>query len=325
MTQPPEGAPPPEERPEGEQTAQPTPPPPPPSYGAPDQPAGGYGQAPPPSAAYPPPQDGGFTPPPPAGPDSDGQYGAPGPGYGPGQSYGGLPAEPQGTDSVTRAWEIFKTNPSTFILAQLAWAVIYLIPTGIVLLILAAAGAFAPPSYNADTGEYSGGVGILGVLGIFGIMLLVLLYIVLGVVQLGAFASATLKSVDGGQVTVADFFKVRNFVQLLLLALLLGLASSLLSVTFIGPLAVMFFGVWAVLFVVDRNLGVIDAVKASVAFATKNIGQTFVVVVIVYLLNLLGSIPCGLGLLVTNPLGQLAYADYYRRATGPSGATASLG
>lgn len=312
-----------------------------PSYGAPQQPsygsgpvppapADGYGQAPLPPSAYPNPQQGGF---PPTPPPQQGQYGPPGPGYGgvppagpgygsPAGSYGGAPGyavtSPQATDSLSSGWERFKANPWPFVLAQLAWGAIFLVPTLIMVIIAAAAGAFATPSFNPDTGEYEGGSGLLGALGFFGIALMVLVYIALAVIQMGAFASATLKAVDGGQVSFGDFFKVRNFTQLLLLALLIGIASAVLAITFVGPLIVLFFGVWSIFFVVDRNQGAIDAVKSSFGFASKNAGQSIVLILLAYVLNLIGGLLCGIGTLITNPLTLLGYADFYRRITGPA-------
>lgn len=289
---------------------------------------GGYGQAPPPTSAYPDPGQGGFAPMP---PPATGQYGQPGPGYGgppPGSAYGssGGPGDgapyggvvgPQATDSIGRGWALFKANPWPFVLAQLAWAGIFLVPTLVMVLILAAAGAFTT-TYDPDSGSYRASAGLFGALGFFGIALMVLIYIALAIVQMGAFASATLKAVDGGQVTFGDFFKVRNFTQLLILALLIGIASAVLSITFIGPLIVIFFGVWAIFFVVDRNQGAIDAIRSSFNFAGKNAGQSIVLILLAYVLNFVGALLCGIGTLITNPVTLLGYADFYRRITGPS-------
>lgn len=285
-----------------------------------------YGQAPPPASAYPSAEQGGFAPMPPPPP---GQYGQPGPGYGgppppaygsPAGAYGGVPGygEPQATDSIGRGWAQFKANPWPFVLAQLAWGAIFLVPTLIMVLIAAAAGAFARSTYNPDTQTWEGGQGLFGALGFIGIVLMVLIYIALGIIQMGAFASATLKAVDGGQVRFGDFFTIRNFTQLLVLALLIGLASAILAITIIGPLIVVFFGVWSIFFVVDRNQGAIDSIKSSVGFAGKNAGQSIVLILLAYVLNLIGALLCGVGTLITNPVTLLGYADFYRRVTGPA-------
>ncbi len=306
-----------------------------PTYGSPQQPptspppppGGGYGQAPDPSGAYPPPQQGGFTPPPPPGPGPQGQYGQPGPGYGgpppqqgygaPGASYGAPSGEPQATESLSRAWEAFKANPWPFVLSQLLWGLILIIPVGILLAVFGVFSYSAPtinPDGTMDPGTAGGFAAIFGIGGI----IVALVAIAIAVVQYGAFASATLKAMDGGRVELGDFFKPKNFGQLLLLALILGVAAALLAITVIGSIAVMFFGVWAIFFVVDRNQGAIDALKSSFGFASKNVSQSIVLILLAYVLNIVGSIPCGLGLFVTNPVTLLAFADFYRRVTGPS-------
>jgi uncharacterized membrane protein len=146
---------------------------------------------------------------------------------------------------------------------------------------------------------------------------MVLVYIALGVLQMGAFASATLKAVDGGRVSFGDFFRARNFGQLLLLALLLGLASAIVAITVVGVLVVLFFGIWSILFVVDRRQSAIEAISSSFRFATQNAGQSVVLILLSYLLNFVGGLLCGIGTLITNPLTLLGFADFYRRIAGP--------
>lgn len=274
----------------------------------PGQPSGDYGQAPPPPSAYPSPAQGGFQPPPPPGPDAYGNYAAPGPGYG--RTAGGSP-EPQATESLSRGWRAFTANPWPFVISQILWALIIIVP---VAVLLAAFGVFSAPSINADGSASAGLAALIGIGG----LVVVLVAVLLGVVQIGAFATAALRAVAGERVTLADFFRPRNLTQLLLLALLLGVASGLVAITGIGPLIVMFFGIWSVFFVVDRGQSAIEAITSSVRFAMANAGQTIVLVLLGYLLNFVGGLLCGIGTLITNPVTMLAFADYYRRITGPA-------
>lgn len=257
-----------------------------------------YGRAPDPSGAYPSPDQGGFAPLPDL---STGDYLPPGPGYGGADA--GPDAAPQATESLRRAWRIFADNPAPFVISQLIWAVIFLVP---VAILLAAFGALR----LGDGGVPARLSALLGVGG----LVIVLVMVLLGVVQQGAFATATLKAVDGERVGIADFFRPRHVGQLVLLALILGLASSLLAVTGIGPLIVMFFGVWAVLMVAERGLSAIEAVKASVTASLREPGQTIVLVLAAVVLNAVGALLCGLGTLVSMPVSMLAFADYYRRS-----------
>jgi uncharacterized membrane protein len=257
-----------------------------------------YERAPDPSGAYPSPDQGGFAP----LPDLDtGQYLPPGPGYSAADT--GPDSAPQATHALLRAWRVFAADPAPFVISQLLWALVILVP---VAILLGAFGVLRP-----SDGDTPAGLSVL--LGVRGLAT-VLLVVLLAVVQQGAFASATLKAVDGARVTVADFFRLRHLGRLLLLALILGLASALLAVTGIGPLIVMFFGVWAVLLVVERGLPAIAALKAGVAASLRQPGQTIVLVLVTYAMNALGVLLCGLGTLVSVPVSALAVADHYRRS-----------
>lgn len=269
-------------------------------------PGDGYGQAPPPSSAYPTPEQGGFPPPSAPGPGAAG-YGPPGPGYGDAPH-----AEPQATDSLSRGWRAFTANPWPFVVSQLLWALIFIIP---VLLLLAAFGVFASPRVNAD-GSVDGSAGLAVLFGIGGLTVVVVVML-LAIVQFGGFATASLRAIAGERVGVADFFKPRHFGQLIVLAILVAIASGILAITGIGPLIVMFFGIWAVFFIIDRGQSAIDAIGSSVRFAIGNAGQTIVLVLLGYLLNFVGALLCGVGTLISNPVTMLAFADYYRRRTGP--------
>ncbi|MFV0427205.1 MAG: hypothetical protein ACK5KU_09250 [Beutenbergiaceae bacterium] len=251
----------------------------PPSYGQP-------GQQPPPAGSYAPPAAGGYAPPQPTG--------------------------PQGLDSIKAGWECFKASATPFVLGTLIWGVIIgavtVIPTVILSAVVAATDPYDPygPGYVA-----MGGFSV-------GMVVVVLLALAGAVVYMGAFASASLKAIDGHQVTVGDFFKIKNFGQLALLALIIGVAGAVLYITVIGTMAIAFFGAFAVYFVVDRNLSAIDAVKASIQLALANAGQTIIVLLLCYLLGMAGSLACGVGILVTAPIAQLAIAHFYRVLTGPS-------
>ncbi|GAB2600883.1 hypothetical protein [Pseudactinotalea suaedae] len=260
-------------------------------------PWGHYGRSPDPTGAYPGPDQGSYTPLPRI---DEGDYRPPGPGY----SGGDLgPEAAQATDSLRRAWRIFAAHPWPFVLSQLIWGAIMAAP---VLVLLLAFGAMS-------LGGRDPGAGLSALFGVGGLVV-VLVVVLLAVIQQGAFATATLKAVDGVRVGLGDFFRPRHLLQLVLLALILGLAAALLAVTGIGPVVVMFFGIWAVLLVVDRGLPAIEALRSSVTASLRNPGQTIVLVLAAYLMNAVGVLLCGLGTLVSTPVGVLAFADHYRRS-----------
>lgn len=276
----------------------------------PDHGDAGYGAAPKPGSAYPSATEGGFTSPALPGPDPRGQYGPPGPGYAPGDpaAFGAQP--PRAAASLGRAWAAFIGNPGPFVVAQLLWLVIMAIGVG---LLLAALGSLEAPQVHPD-GSISGGPRAL--LGIGG-ALVVGVVALLAVIQTGAFASATLKTVEGERVALRDFFGARHPGQLLLLGLIVAVASAVLAITVVGPLIVIFVGIWAVSFVVDRGESATGAIRSGLRLGLRAPGQTVLLMLLGCLLGLAGALACGVGTLVTGPVVLLAVADFYRRSLSP--------
>src|SRR5699024_362267 len=259
------------DRPQGGQS-------PPPSGGqVPPPPPQGYpGQQPgaqvPPQGGQMPPQ--GYTAPPQGGYGA-GQGGpppsAPPPGtpYGPGGHGGGyapLPAEPQASDSFSCAWSA----------------------------LLGAAGAAGATGSQAAAGVLTG-------LGLGSLALAALVIVLAGVFAAAGMTNATLKVVRGEEVTLADFFKIPNPLNVLLLAIISAVVASLLTFTIIGPLIMMFFAIYIVLFVIDQNMSVIDAIKHGIRMSMATPGQTVLLLVLVYVVNFIGAMLCGIGTLVSTP------------------------
>lgn len=283
------------------------PPPPPSSPAAPQQP-GRYDAPQQPPSAYPSPQQGGFPPPPSGGFPPPPQQGAgfPPPPQGYGQPGGYQPPSSDIGAVFGWAWTKFKSNAGPLILSLLIWGIGIGIIAGIGFAI---AGAVAG---TATTARTEAGITAASSFGIGGIIIVAILTLLAAFVSQIGLANGWLKVADSGHASLGDFFKLRNVGQGILLAILLGLASGLLSWTGIGSIAVAFFGAFAVFFVVDKGLGAIDAIKASVRLALDNAALTIVAV----LVSAAGSIVCGVGLFVTVPLASLVLVNVYRRATG---------
>ncbi|ADG75103.1 conserved hypothetical protein [Cellulomonas flavigena DSM 20109] len=288
-------------------------PPPPPAYG---QPAGGVPPTPPPpgSGAYPPPAYGtpadpsGGAYPPPASP-----YGQPGQPYGqPGQPYGQPYTPPAGQVDIgagfSWAFSKFGQHWAAFVLGGLAWFAVIAVVFAIGLGIVGGAAAL--------TGDSSaGGFGAtLGLAVFFAIILLLL------VLFSAAFVKAALKVADGRPISVGDLFDTSHAGQLVVLALLYGAAGLVASlIPFIGQIALIavgFFAFYAVVSIIDRNLGAIDAIRTSFSLQTRDLGTGILVYVVVGLVSWVGSLVCGVGVLVSLPVGALLTVYAYRRLTG---------
>ncbi|UFU01750.1 hypothetical protein LQF12_09465 [Ruania suaedae] len=295
-----------------------------PQYGQPDQ-YGSPGVQPPPAGTTPPPPPHQQSGPPPVDPPPPVQaYGQqpagaypppPQPGYGqPGSApqgqYGAAPTEPQATDGFGWAWGAFKANWSTFVLGQLAWAAIVIVVSVIWVAILSAIGVFGS-GINSEAQAMA-----FASAGAFGTILLVLVAFIVGIFAAAGVANAALQTVHGKRVSVRDFFAIPNPLQVALVAVVLGLASSLLSWTFVLPLAVVFFGVYAVYFALDKGQNVIEAITSSVKLALATPGQTIIVLLLGMVANAVGAALCGIGTLVSAPVVVLAVSWLYSKNAG---------
>ena len=261
-------------------------------YGA--QP-GGYGQPFPPGAGMPP-----------------GQGMPPGPGMQPGPGYGMPPAQPvlDPTGLIGEAWRRLTANFGTWIVLGLLYlAVVVIAFAAYFVLVL---GAVA----SMDTGSSSGanaGIGFL-FLG----LLAMLVVLVVGMAFVSAVQTlASLKEADSLTPTIGEVFPPRRIGALLLLSILIGLVSAILGITIVGPIVVAFFTVFAALFIVDRNLGVIDSIKASCRLVMVAPGQLILLLLLLMVINVVGNMVV-IGGIVTIPLTMIAIALAYRQLSGPA-------
>ncbi|HEY6532456.1 MAG TPA: hypothetical protein VIY72_09140 [Acidimicrobiales bacterium] len=84
-----------------------------------------------------------------------------------------------------------------------------------------------------------------------------------------------------------------------------------------GLIAAAFF-LFAHFAVLDENLQPGDAIKRSIELVKPQFGSVFGFMIVAFLINLVGAILCGLGLLVTWPLTIVAGAYIYKGLKGES-------
>jgi len=143
------------------------------------------------------------------------------------------------------------------------------------------------------------------------------------VVGIGA-TRISLRLHDGGSATVGDLFAVdgpllwRYFLASLLYGVVVTVGLVLLIIPgIIFSVRYIFYG-YAV---VDRNARPGEALSQSAA-ATKGVwGDLSLFGLAIILLNILGALLLGVGLLVTIPISAIATAWVYRRLTGTGPAT----
>jgi uncharacterized membrane protein len=81
-------------------------------------------------------------------------------------------------------------------------------------------------------------------------------------------------------------------------------------------LAVALLTIFSVLFVIDRNLSPIDAIKASFELVKANLVPVLLTWLALAAIVMVGAIVCGIGLIVAIPVAALLEVYAYRRLSG---------
>lgn len=255
--------------------------------------------------SVPPPPSGGDFPPPPPPPPS---YGAP-----PG-SAGGYNA----TDAFGYGWKMFFKNPGPLLIAVL----VVLVGVGIIGFVIEWVSirsftSSASTSYDANTGQFqvNGGSGLIARLVAIAIVVLV----VSAIYQLAyaALVKGALDTVDGKGVNLGQLTDGWDKGQVLIAALILGVAQGIgTMLCYVPGLAVAYLGSFTMFFIVDKHLGAIDAIKASISFTTQNFGVVILFAVLAVVAFMVGAIACLIGLLVAVPVVLIAAAYTFRSLHG---------
>lgn len=279
------------------------------------------GAYPPPPGAYPPPP--GAYPPPPAGsyPPAGGGYGPPGAMPPAPQPYG-APGGPQAVsvgEAFNYGWSKFTANVGPILLAVLAYVVAGVVIIGIWYAIVGAIGLGFSSSTSVDangnlTPGASGGLFAFFLSSaVFGLVYMLFFYIM----QAGIIRGA-LQISYGRPLEVKTFFQFDSLGTVVLASLAVSVLSSVIGglTCGVGSIVVSFFAQFTLFFVVDKRLGVVDAIKASFALVNKNLGTVIVLFLAVVVAEIIGAALCGIGLLVALPVAIIATTYLYRRLLG---------
>ncbi|MBN0041314.1 hypothetical protein JN535_14195 [Cellulosimicrobium cellulans] len=263
----------------------------------------------PPAGAYPPPAG----PPPgqaysqqPPGQPPSGQ-----PGYPPPAAPYGQPGYPGQTvqvqDAFSYGWNRFTQNVGVILGGVLTYVAVL---AGLSVAFWAILVGTAQTTVDPVTGEVSTAGGVA--FG-FGTFVFVAVLVVLGFLVQAAVVNVSLLVTRGKKLEYADFFRYPNLGTVILAALLIGLATGVLAITIVGPIVFVFFAQFTLFYVIDKKLGVFDALKASFTVVSRNLGTVVLLFLGVYLAQLVGTLLCYVGLLVALPVAQIATAYVYRR------------
>lgn len=221
------------------------------------------------------------TPPPPPGPPED-PYGQQPPPVSPQWSVG---------EAVSYGWAAFRRN-----LGQVLIAVLVVIAVNAVLQLVSLA---------------AGDSALLGL--VFNLVSIVVTTIVSAGIIRGA-----LDITEGRGLEVASILTPPRLGQVVVLALVTGIATTIGFLLLILPgLVVLFFTAFSTYFLMDRpDLDAIGAIKASVTLVKDNVGSVLLWFLTCLGLVIAGTLACLVGLVVALPVVYLGTAYTYKRLTG---------
>jgi uncharacterized membrane protein len=155
---------------------------------------------------------------------------------------------------------------------------------------------------------------VLALLPIIGQIVGMLLSVVLSAGVYGA----AIKHVRGGKVEIGDLFTgFSNLGNVLAGGVLMTLATMVGMVFCIVPgIIVAGLLMFTYFLIMDRKVGGVDALKMSMDTLKPQLGMAAVFVLVTILIMAAGAIACGVGLLVTIPIGILSLALTYRNVMG---------
>lgn len=230
---------------------------------------------------------------------------------------------------IGEAWKLYTNNPGAWIGMIFITAII-----GIVLIALPVALVLVPAGIFASNNE-PGGIFATAGLALLLIPALIIVCLLVGAYLSGGMYRAAIRQAQGQAISVGDLFSGGDcFLRVLGLLILVAITQLVVAFVFgvpgmiikelapLGRLAsnipsfiISGFIFFAIPLIVDRNMGVFDAISASIE-ATKSQWWMFAIFVFVLgLLSFVGVFACVFGLLVTAPFyfttPAIAYRDIF--------------
>ncbi|WP_017306754.1 hypothetical protein [Spirulina subsalsa] len=196
-------------------------------------------------------------------------------------------------DYIKQGWQVFKDNAALFITTTVCYIVVLIVIGGI--------------DQATGGGDQRGGSGISGLLQFF-----------IRVPLEAGFYIIAIKTFKGQARSFGDFFKgFERYIQLV--------AASIVSAIFIliGLILCIIPGIYLAVsytlvipLILDRNLSFWEAMETSRQLVTKKWLSWFVLSILVGVINILGVLACGFGVLVSLPLSYAIWIAAYKDVAG---------
>lgn len=137
---------------------------------------------------------------------------------------------------------------------------------------------------------------------------------VVGIIISMGFLNISLKFADGTKPKITDIFYTKPFINYFLVSLVKTVIVAVGVVLLIIPGII--FGIrlqFATYLVIDKNMGISDALKKSWDMTRGKTINLFQFGILLFLVNLVGFLALIVGLLITIPLSMVATAYVYRK------------
>ncbi len=238
-------------------------------------------------------------------------------------AYAPRPGRGVSFDAIGEGWRLLTQNLGTWILTTLVYFVVVFAISFVIGLIMGALGLAARPQPGQALPTFTPGA-------VVGQVVSFVINTVLSAFLTGGLYRMAVNQARGRPVSVGDLFSAGDVIGPLVVAALLtalavavpaGIVAALLVpvlgfgaalIAIIPAIIVALFFVLANPIIVDRRVGGVEAMKESVNATRGHLGALFGVLFVLGLINIVGAIPCGLGLLVTSPLLYLTVGVIYR-------------
>jgi uncharacterized membrane protein len=231
---------------------------------------------------------------------------------------GGIPQPPSGGGgssanigtAVSWAFDRFKANATGFVsLAAVVTVIQFVQQVGTRPLQNIAVDCSNPET----TGQLNACTAAIGLSAIAAIVIGLAFALLAFIAQIGV-QRAAIHSTQGIPPTFAEMFTTKNLGRYVLYVIVYAVLAVIgLALCILPGLVVMFLLQLGPYYVLDKGMGVVDAIKASVNAVTKNLGPAIVMTILNALVLMLGGLLWGILTLVTLPFASLFTAHMYRQ------------
>ena len=220
----------------------------------------------------------------------------------PAQPYGGasMPTLDAGA-AFSYGWAKFQQYWKEFLVMMLVVGAVSLVGILVAFLLL------LPAMSGSDAGAAIGFIG-------FSVAILVVMVISF-VIQAGVYR-AGLQVTRGVAPSLRMLTETTNLGTYIGTTLLIAIGYFIgFLLCFIPGLLVLFFTAYAPLIALDKGVGPMDAIRESIELVRNNIGKVFLILILAYAVQYVGTLACYVGVLVSIPVALVMITYSYRALT----------